>query len=60
MGELLIDGVQGVYSRLSAKGVRWLFLSNNAQKLAEDLAKKLSGLGLTVTADRTELRFRTL
>jgi HAD superfamily hydrolase (TIGR01450 family) len=51
-GELLIDGVQGVYSRLSARGVRWLFLSNNAQKLAEDLAKKLSRLGLTVKSEQ--------
>lgn len=51
-GELLVDGVQGVYSRLSANGVRWLFLSNNAQKLAEDLAKKLSDLGLPVTGEQ--------
>jgi 4-nitrophenyl phosphatase len=51
-GELLIDGVQNVYSRLSAKGVHWLFLSNNAQKLAEDLAEKLSYLGLTVTSEQ--------
>jgi HAD superfamily hydrolase (TIGR01450 family) len=51
-GELLIDGVQGVYSRLSAKGVNWLFLSNNAQKLAEDLAKKLSDLGLDVKSEQ--------
>jgi HAD superfamily hydrolase (TIGR01450 family) len=51
-GELLIDGAQGTYSRLSAKGVRWLFLSNNAQKMAGDLAKKLSDLGLTVASEQ--------
>jgi 4-nitrophenyl phosphatase len=51
-GDLLIDGAQRVYSRLSAEGVRWLFLSNNAQTLAENLAKKLSGLGLTVTGEQ--------
>ena len=51
-GELLIDGARGVYTRLSAKEVRWLFLSNNAQTLAEDLAKKLSDLGLAVKGEQ--------
>ncbi len=51
-GDLLIDGVHEVYSRLSARGVQWLFLSNNAQKSADDLAEKLSRLGLPVTSEQ--------
>ncbi len=48
-GDLLIEGVHEVYSRLSARGINWLFLSNNAQKSADDLANKLSRLGLPVS-----------
>jgi HAD superfamily hydrolase (TIGR01450 family) len=51
-GDLLIDGVQEVYSKLSAGGIHWLFLSNNAQKPADDLAKKLCRLGLPVTGEQ--------
>ena len=51
-GDLLIDGVHEVYSRLSARGIHWLFLSNNAQKPADDLAKKLCRLGLPVTSEQ--------
>jgi HAD superfamily hydrolase (TIGR01450 family) len=51
-GDLLIDGVPEVYSRLSARGIHWLFLSNNAQKPADDLAKKLCRLGLPVTSEQ--------
>jgi 4-nitrophenyl phosphatase len=51
-GDLLIDGVHEVYSRLSARGIHWLFLSNNAQKPADDLAKKLCRLGLSVTSQQ--------
>jgi 4-nitrophenyl phosphatase len=47
-GDVLIDGAADVYRRWSAKGVPWLFLSNNAMVLAEDLAKKITELGLSV------------
>ena len=51
-GELLIEGVHEVYSRLTARGINWLFLSNNAGKSADALAKKLSGLGLPVSSEQ--------
>jgi 4-nitrophenyl phosphatase len=45
-GDVLIEGAADTYRQLSAKGVQWLFLSNNAMVLAKDLAKKISGLGV--------------
>jgi HAD superfamily hydrolase (TIGR01450 family) len=51
-GNELIPGVDGAYRELSEKGIRWVFLSNNAGSLAPDLAEKISHLlRATVTSD---------
>ncbi len=47
-GGMLINGAKAAYDCLSSKGVRWLFLSNNATALAGDLAQKITELGLDV------------
>lgn len=51
-GRLLIPGVNEVYSELSSKGVKWLFITNGATRLNEDLAEKISGMGLKVAPDQ--------
>ncbi len=51
-GHLLIEGVLHVYNELSKRGIRWMFLSNNATSLAADLAERISRLGLEVTAQQ--------
>ncbi len=51
-GNLLIDGAQQAYANLSRKGIRWMFLSNNATSSAADLAHRISKLGLTVTVEQ--------
>jgi HAD superfamily hydrolase (TIGR01450 family) len=48
-GPLLIEGARHVYNELSKRGIRWMFLSNNATSLAADLADRISKLGLEVT-----------
>lgn len=47
-GDLLLPGARDVYQRLSANGVKWVFLSNNASKLPSDLAEDLNKLGIPV------------
>lgn len=51
-GNELIPGVVGTYRRLSEKGIRWLFLSNNAGALPADIAQNISRLGMPVAADQ--------
>jgi HAD superfamily hydrolase (TIGR01450 family) len=48
-GDVLITGVEAIYRDLSERGVRWLFLSNNARLSASDLALKLRKLGIPVS-----------
>ncbi|MCX5874061.1 MAG: HAD-IIA family hydrolase [Deltaproteobacteria bacterium] len=52
-GKSLIPGADIVYGELSASGIKWLFLSNNAATLASDLAEKITSLGLPV--DETQV-----
>jgi 4-nitrophenyl phosphatase len=47
-GSILIDGARAAYEDLSSKGIKWVFISNNASSLAGDLAKKISELGIDV------------
>jgi HAD superfamily hydrolase (TIGR01450 family) len=47
-GKVLIQGAKETYERLSAQGVKWLFLSNNASVLAEDLAERIRKMGVPV------------
>lgn len=51
-GNLLIPGVDATYRVLTEKGIRWLFLSNNAAALPSDIATKVTGLGIPVTQDQ--------
>lgn len=51
-GRTLIPGANETYKGLSAKGIRWLFLSNNATSLASDLAFRITNLGMPVSADQ--------
>jgi 4-nitrophenyl phosphatase len=51
-GRTLIPGVEKVYHDLLRKGVKWLFLSNNATRLASDIAQSLRGLGLEASDDQ--------
>lgn len=51
-GRIPIKGSQSVYEQLSARGVRWVFLSNNASALASELAGELNLLGIRVTEDQ--------
>ncbi|MBM3303322.1 MAG: HAD-IIA family hydrolase, partial [Deltaproteobacteria bacterium] len=51
-GKLLIPGAQTVYRELSARGIRWVFVSNSATRLAQDLAEKIRGLGIEVSTDQ--------
>ncbi|MEW6348501.1 MAG: HAD-IIA family hydrolase [Thermodesulfobacteriota bacterium] len=48
-GDELIPGAREAYTELSARGVCWLFLSNNATGPASELAAKLNRLGVPVT-----------
>jgi 4-nitrophenyl phosphatase len=48
-GSVLISGAETVYRKLTNLGVQWLFLSNNATSMAEDLAQKIANLGLPVS-----------
>jgi len=48
-GDRLIPGAEEVYRELTERGVRWVFLSNNATVLAADLAEKINALGLPVS-----------
>jgi HAD superfamily hydrolase (TIGR01457 family) len=51
-GKLLIPGADEVYRDLTGKGIHWVFVSNSATRLAEDLAERIGGLGLPVSADQ--------
>ncbi len=51
-GNRLIPGALEAYRALSRKGLRWMFLSNSAGRLASDLAEKINRLGLPVAADQ--------
>jgi HAD superfamily hydrolase (TIGR01450 family) len=46
LGDSLTPGAQTTYEHLKSKGIKWLFMSNNAGSLATDLATKLNGLGI--------------
>jgi HAD superfamily hydrolase (TIGR01450 family) len=48
-GEELIPGVEAVYGDLHDRGIKWLFLSNNAAMSATELALKLRRLGINVS-----------
>jgi len=51
-GDMLIPGAREIYDELSSRGVRWMFLSNNATRTAALLARRIESLGLDVTADQ--------
>jgi HAD superfamily hydrolase (TIGR01457 family) len=51
-GRTLIPGVDTVYLELSRKGIRWVFLSNNATRLPPEIAKRLRELGLDASDDQ--------
>ncbi len=51
-GTTLIPGSDSAYHDLAARGIRWLFISNNAAVLARDLAVKLTDLGVQVSEDQ--------
>jgi HAD superfamily hydrolase (TIGR01457 family) len=51
-GSVLISGAEMVYRKLAESGIQWLFLSNNATTLAEDLAEKITNMGLPVSKDQ--------
>ncbi|MBI5250100.1 MAG: HAD-IIA family hydrolase [Desulfomonile tiedjei] len=47
-GRELIPGADVVYRRISKRGLRWIFISNNATSLASDLARRITDLGIPV------------
>jgi 4-nitrophenyl phosphatase len=51
-GSILIEGAKAAYDDLSSRGIPWVFISNNASSLAEDLARKVADLGLDVREDQ--------
>ena len=51
-GKLLIPEADRVYRELSAKGIRWVFVSNSATRLASDIADRIRRLGMTVAASQ--------
>ncbi len=51
-GRTLIPGAAQVYSFLSKKGIRWFFLSNNAGRLASDIAEGIRKLGMPISDDQ--------
>lgn len=51
-GRKLIPGVKTVYRDLIGRGVRWIFVSNSATRLAEELAEKINGLGLAISVEQ--------
>lgn len=50
-GNNLIPGVAEAHQILTQRGMRWIFVSNSATRLAEDLAMKINGLGIPVKDD---------
>jgi HAD superfamily hydrolase (TIGR01457 family) len=51
-GDQLIPGASQVYEDLTQRGIRWVFLSNNATVLPRDLAARIRDLGIPVTEDQ--------
>ncbi|MFH0959804.1 MAG: HAD-IIA family hydrolase [Pseudomonadota bacterium] len=50
-GSVLIPGADVIYRKMTDSGISWLFLSNNATTLAEDLAAKITNMGLPVSSN---------
>lgn len=48
-GDTLIPGAKMRYEELSKRGVRWMFLSNNATTMPENIAAHVNRLGLEVS-----------
>lgn len=48
-GRELIPGADVTYEKLANKGLRWIFISNNATRLPADIAQRISDLGIPVT-----------
>ncbi|MEW6530478.1 MAG: HAD-IIA family hydrolase [Thermodesulfobacteriota bacterium] len=48
-GRTLLPGARETYLELSSRGIPWIFLSNNATKLASDLTEGINRLGLPVS-----------
>lgn len=51
-GNLLIPGARETYDALRKKGIKWIFISNSARRLAEELAAKINRLGLDVGTEQ--------
>jgi len=51
-GSTFIPGARETYDRFRDRGIRWIFLSNNATIPATLLAKRIKNLGLNVTEDQ--------
>ena len=51
-GDQLIPGAGEVYEDLIQRGIRWLFLSNNATALPRDLAARIRNLGIPASDDQ--------
>ena len=51
-GNILIPGAKIQYDELSKRGIRWLFLSNNATSPSSDIAAQVNRLGLDVSEDQ--------
>jgi NagD protein len=50
-GSQLIPGARDFVDRLTIRGCRFLFLTNNSEKTPEELQRKLARLGITVGTD---------
>ncbi len=48
-GRELIPGADTTYKNLSQRGIRWVFISNNATRLPADIAQRITDLGIPVT-----------
>jgi HAD superfamily hydrolase (TIGR01457 family) len=51
-GETLIRGAREIYDELRNRGIRWMFLSNNATRSASLLAQRINSFGLRVSEDQ--------
>ncbi len=51
-GNQLISSADKVYEHLNGEGIRWVFLSNNATRMAHHMVDKITRVGIPVSEDQ--------
>jgi HAD superfamily hydrolase (TIGR01457 family) len=51
-GATIIPGAEATYRELAERGLKWVFVSNAATRMASDIARKINSLGIPVSDDQ--------